>query len=379
MSHFDDDEPEYEILPTETNGPRRLMVSAIAVLAIFGVLASSTLVWVTRQINPSGPQGASVSSVIIPPGSSFSDVAQILEDENVISSARVFGWYSRFVSVPNPQAGEYVEFHENSSMSEAADVLAAGPVPAESISVTVIPGQWLSDSLTSIAEEFPAVTPEQLQFALATDQVTSDYDLPVVEPWEGQPLDPAIARWEGRLLPETYTFDADATPQEILQRFVDGFDAALDELDYDNAVARTGRTASDLITIASMVERETGDPPEEAGKISRVIHNRLEEGTPLGIDATILYGLGRRGGTDDPLTESDLAIDTPYQSRLNAGLPPTPIGAPGLAALAAAIEPTEGDWTYYVLVRADPAEHLFTNSYDEFLAAKERSREQGIS
>lgn len=100
--------------------------------------------------------------------------------------------------------------------------------------------------------------------------------------------------------------------------------------------------------------------------VARVIYNRLREGMTLGIDATVLYALGEH---KDTLTESELAIDSPYNTRLVAGLPPTPIGAPGAASLEAAAQPAEGPWLYYVLADCE-GNHAFSESYDEFLNNK---------
>ena len=109
--------------------------------------------------------------------------------------------------------------------------------------------------------------------------------------------------------------------------------------------------------------------------MARVILNRLEKKTPLGVDAAIMYGLGKTTGA---LTASDLKKDTPYNNRIHAGLPPTPIATPSKAALQAAIKPPEGPWIYYVLVSKDPPSHLFTDSFAEFNAAKTEAKAKGI-
>src|SRR5690606_12058114 len=110
-----------------------------------------------------------------------------------------------------------------------------------------------------------------------------------------------------------------------------------------------GLTAYEYIVIASMIEKEAR-LAEEHPMISRVIHNRLALGMNLGIDATVIYARGpERTG---PLTDADLAIDSPYNTRLYPGLPPTPIAAPSRSALDAALHPADGPWLYYVLADA---------------------------
>ena len=100
--------------------------------------------------------------------------------------------------------------------------------------------------------------------------------------------------------------------------------------------------------------------------IARVIYNRLQEGMPLGIDATVLYALGEH---KSELSSDDLKIDSPYNTRIVTGLPPTPIGAPGLNSLEAALAPAEGEWLYYVLADCE-GHHAFSTNYDDFLEDK---------
>ena len=124
----------------------------------------------------------------------------------------------------------------------------------------------------------------------------------------------------------------------------------------------------DVVTIASMIEREVL-VPKERPLVAAVIYNRLSQGMPLGIDATLRYDLDN---FDQPLTESELQSDSPYNTRLVTGLPPTPIANPGLDSLQAAADPAKVDYTYYVVKPDTCGEHFFTNDYDEFLAASDK-------
>ena len=362
--YYEDDD-DWVTLPPVSSSARKLVVTFVALLALFGILGATVLVWTARQINPADGQGQNVGEVVVPSGATFDDVAALLEKRGIIGSASVFGLYSRFQNVGPVKAGKYVDFKKNSSMAQAADVLNAGPVAPESIVVTIIPGMWLADALAAINKVFPAFSVETLRQTLDSGQVHSKYR-------------PATATsWEGLLPADTYRFEDDATPQSVLQTLVDAFDESLDELGYDKADTVTGRSAYELVTIASMIERETGTPADERPKIARVIFNRLEQNIALGIDATLLYGLGRKGASQ-PLTKSELETDGPYNSRTRKGLPPTPIAIPSQKSLAAAISPAEGDWLYYVLVKNDPPEHLFTASYKEFQDAKAACRSDGL-
>lgn len=354
---------EYVVLPHRTSTPRRILtVIAIVVLAI-GIVLGGTLLWASRQINPSGPPGDVVELVTIPKGAATPSIAEILVDKKIISNARIFTMYVGLKKKGGWKAGDYVDFRQHSGFDDAIAVLDAGPIPPASKVVRIVEGSHLTDALEAIAEQMGTVTVEQLQASLDSGEVRSAY-----KP-EG------INNWEGLLFPDTYQFSDTDTASVILQKMVTRMDEVLDSHGYDRAQALAGRSPYELITIGSLIERETGQPTEERGKISRVISNRLDAGETLGIDASVLYGLGRSSGE---LTRSDLDQDTPYNTRIHSGLPPTPIGLPGEASLAAAIEPTPGDWRYYVLTSNDPPSHFFTSSYQEFLNAKNDAQRRGV-
>ncbi|MGH3029931.1 MAG: endolytic transglycosylase MltG [Gaiellaceae bacterium] len=167
---------------------------------------------------------------------------------------------------------------------------------------------------------------------------------------------------EGFLFPATYEFHPDTTSRQLVAQQLEAFGRAWEQVDME--YARSKRlTAYDVVIIASMVEKEVQVPRERA-LVSAVIYNRLRAGMPLGIDATIRYGL------DIPPTQailqSQLESDNPYNTRRFAGLPPTPIGNPGLASLQAAAHPAEVDFLYFVR-KPDCKSHFFTASEREFL------------
>ncbi len=366
-------DPDEEFVPIRLQSPvaRRVLYGVITVAMALAIVAGFSLVWAMRQIDPPGEQGEQVASVEVPRGASLDTIAGILEDEDIITSASVFGWYAKIRGVGGEwKAGIYDQFRKNSSMSEASEVLAAGPVPPDDLSLQIPPGLRLVDALGRIADTFPGVTVESLTATLASGSITSKYLPPQAA------NEPNIyRRWEGLLAPDTYRFAKDASAQLILQTLADQQADVLDELGYGRAEALSGRSAYDLVIIASLIEREAGDPEEEKPKIARVINNRLDTGEILGIDATILYGLDKRAGD---ITKTDLETPGPYNSRKNPGLPPTPIALPSQASLKAAIAPAQGDWIYYVLVSRSPATHFFTASENEFINAKNKAQAEGV-
>jgi uncharacterized YceG family protein len=166
---------------------------------------------------------------------------------------------------------------------------------------------------------------------------------------------------EGFLFPATYEFLAGTTTKELVRKQLEAFDRAWSEVDLKYAKSKN-LTPYDVLIIASMIEKEAVVPSERK-LIAAVIYNRLKGRLPLGIDATIRYGLDVPG--TEPLHESELQSDNPYNTRNRAGLPPTPIANPGLASLKAAANPARTNYLYFVR-KPDHRHHYFTASEADF-------------
>ena len=171
---------------------------------------------------------------------------------------------------------------------------------------------------------------------------------------------------EGFLFPATYTFGPQATAEEVLTAMVDRFDVAAHDLRLKQRAAAVGLTPYEVVIVGSLVQAEVA--VRDFGKASRVVFNRLELGMPLGFDSTVNFALE---SDDLTLTDEQLAVDSPYNTYDNVGLPPGPINSPGEAALEAALDPPPGDWLYFIAVAPDSDETRFTNSYEEFLQFKD--------
>ena len=163
---------------------------------------------------------------------------------------------------------------------------------------------------------------------------------------------------EGFLFPARYRFTQETTAAQLVAQQIATFEERW------RLVELRGRAPYDVLTVASMIEREVVLPRERI-LVSAVIHNRLERGMPLGIDATLRYGLGIEGTR--PLTKAHLASDSPYNTRRFKGLPPTPIGNPGLAAMRAAAAPARVAYLYYLRIPGTER-HFFTADEEQFCA-----------
>jgi uncharacterized YceG family protein len=167
---------------------------------------------------------------------------------------------------------------------------------------------------------------------------------------------------EGFLFPATYDFTRLTGARRLVADQLRTFRRQWAKVDLRYARSKN-LTPYDVLIIASMVEEETAVPAERR-LVAAVIYNRLRNGMPLGIDATIRYGLGIPG--TESLTKKALATDSPYNTRLRTGLPPTPITNPGLASMQAAAHPAQVDYLYYVR-KPGSLSHFFTASESEFL------------
>jgi UPF0755 protein len=286
--------------------------------------------------------------VVIEEGMTLNGIAALLEEAGVVDNALLFRLFvQQRGSEKNLAPGEY-EMITGSEYEEVLDMLTAGP-PVITYNVTIPEGFTSIDIIERYSSELPFITSEDMERAVLIDNY--DYDF----------LD-GLESLEGFLFPKTYEIMAQYRPADIVDMMLVQYQLETGDLDYGLAREK-GLSSYDILKIASMVEREAYIP-EERALISAVIHNRLDIGMTLGIDATLSYFLQK---WDEPLTESDLAQDTPYNTRIYAGLPPTPICNPGLASIAAALEPADVDYLYFVVTDSQTHEHSFTDDYNEHL------------
>ncbi len=355
------DDDDYVELRRASSRGRRILTVVLAVLVVLVVAVGAGALWVQRQIDPPGPAG-DPREIVIPEGSTSDDIGRLLADEGVITSDLVWEWYLRINGGGPFQAGRY-ELGDNMAIGDVVDVLTAGPAPIEERSFTVPEGLTVSEILDRLADPDDGLGLDRatLQQLLDSGQIR----------WAGQP--PGQTSSEGILFPETYRIAAGADEQAVLQLLVGQLDRVMTELDVASAQERFNLTPYEVLVVASLIEEETKVDAERP-MVARVIYNRLREGIPLGIDATSRYEAELAGRDREDI---DFESDSPYNTRRVAGLPPTPIAAPGRASIAAALAPADGPWIYYVLEDAD-GNHFFTDSNSEFLAAKDRCREAGL-
>jgi len=358
---YEDDDDGYVEVRPKRSGRRRWPIVLLVLFLVFAILAVTAVVMVQRQIDPPGPPGEP-AALVIPEGSTSDDIGALLASEGVISSAMAWDWYLRIKGGGPFQAGTY-ELATNSAIPDVIDVLDAGPAPIEERAFTVPEALTLPEILDRLADPEKGLGFDRavLQQLMDSGQIR----------WSGQPADQPSN--EGILFPETYRIDAGADEQAVLLKMVAQLEAVMTELNVASAQERFNLTPYEVLVVASLIEEETKVDAERS-QVARVIYNRLSQGIPLGIDATSRYEAELAGRDRGDI---DFESDSPYNTRKNAGLPPTPIAAPGRASIEAALNPADGPWIYYVLEDSE-GNHFFTESSSEFIEAKQRCHDAGL-
>jgi len=362
----------FEPVPEEPFWARILKIGlAAAMVVLTAVLVIGGASYLGRQVGAAlGPEddtGAPIDvepgqpvEIVIASGSSGQDIGAMLAVQGVVLSALEFEVAVRNVDAAQRlQAGTYA-LTTLMDPAEVVAILVAGPTPAV-YRVTVIEGLRVEEMLVALAEITPHEYSEFEDALLGGDVVSSLREMPEQI---------TLSDWEGLLFPDTYEFAKSAPPESILQRMASKMEQRVNSIDWSDWRA-LGYTEYEGIVLASLIEAEVRVDDERV-VVSSVIHNRLAEGMKLDIDATVYYALGTRD-----VTRFDRTVDSPYNTYVVVGLPPTPIASPSRASLAAAASPEATEYFFYVLADRD-GNHVFAKTFDEHLDNVNRAREDGV-
>ena len=326
---------------------------AIALLLVVGSAAVAGVRYYDWCQGASGPK--TPLTFRVPHGASGGDVVDVLHERGVLRCGLVSEWLLRKSGEADAiRAGTY---HLTTNMTPDA-VFAALTRPPPSVPTVrlTIPEGYRLTQIAARVQDVLGIPAARFMRALRA----TDWSLPPYLPKDASSV-------EGFLFPNTYEFAKHGTTaDDVIRRLLDDFGTEARSLPWVNAMT-LGVSDYDVVIIASMIEKEAR-LEKDRPLISAVIYNRLKAGMNLGIDATLLYVLPPR---PDGLLESDLNVQSPYNTRLYPGLPPTPIASPGLPSLQAALNPAHVDYLYYVLCGAD-GHHVFSDTYAKFLADKAR-------
>ncbi len=308
---------------------------------------------VTEPVAPDDPTEV---TFVVKPGQSLIGISQSLEELGLVADGEVFRRFVQYSGFDEDiQAGAYL-LRRNMTMEEIMLQLQRGLLPT--VTVT-IPEGWRAEQIARELEEKGVTSAEAF---LELVQAGS-------EEWPFLADRPAgSARGlEGFLFPDTYQFPRNTEPETVIEIMLRNFDWRFSGELRDMAEER-GLTVFEVVTLASIVEREAA-VAEERPTIASVFWNRLEASMPLQADPTVQYALGCHPETGEcwqQLTREQLnAVQSPYNTYLNPGLPPGPICNPGLASIRAVLEPAETN--YYYFVALEDGKHVFSETYEEHL------------
>ena len=301
------------------------------------------------------PIGNNAVQLQVPPGSTAQEIGENLKAIGLIRSTTAWNLWTRWQTLRDRsgsfQAGTY-EISPTEPLEAIASKIWTGSITERSFT---IPEGWSIREMAAYFEDQGFFSAEE--FVAATQQIpTEQY------PW----LSPDLPHLEGFLYPDTYKVAEDTSPTAIVYQMLDRFEEVALPI-YENGQARTNYTFLEWVTLASIVEKETV-VDEERPEIAGVFARRLQEGIPLGADPTVEYALGIRQTEDQPLTYAQVSVPSPYNTYINAGLPPTPIASPGVSSLDVSIEPPDTEYLYFV-ARYDGT-HVFSRTLAEHEAAQ---------
>ena len=329
----------------------------VALLAL-GVL---TLWFLVSLVQPFHGDGDGRVSVVIPRGASVSQAGDVLADRGVVSSAFFFKLRAKLDGPDDIKSGTY-RLPKDMTYAAAFDALAKGPPKPKTTDITITEGRTIRE-----ANRLLRKTSLKGSYAGAARRSK------VLRPQQyGAPR--RIRTLEGFLFPATYQVRVGAPVADLVTKQLQNFRKQFATVNLAYAKSKK-LTAYDVLIIASMIEREAA-VAKDRRKIASVIYNRLHEGMTLGIDATLRYKLDN---WTRPLRVSELETAGPYNTRSHQGLPPTPIGNPGLASIRAAANPARTRFLYFVVKPCGNGEHAFQKTDAEFQRAAQRYEQARIA
>jgi UPF0755 protein len=359
--------------------PLKWVVYTLMVLILAAILIAGAVGWwYLGRINPEGAVG-DVQNFTVAETDDLDSMSQRLEDEGLVSDAGVFRWYVERNGGIEIIPGFY-QLRPDDHMGNVLGRLRTPP--GETYTRVTFPEGFTIERMGRRLDS----TVERMN---EDDFIAAANDPGVRTAWRP----PGIATLEGMLFPDTYQVSNAESEEQVVERMISLMERVGNQEDIEVRASNFGRTPYEMLIIASIIEREA-KVPEDRAKISRVIHNRLFVDMPLQVDASVLYGRDL-AGIDPDTPFSDLRqIDTPYNTYIHTGLPPTPMANPGRASIRAALnpapnpppgdpicvdlpEPSECFYFFYVLADEEGA-HVFAATFDQHDANVARARAAGL-
>lgn len=330
--------------------------NVILILILFAIFIGAGLGYL--QIYSSAPRGKDVT-IYIKPGSSTSDISNLLASEGIVKSSFIFKFLANYTNVSSKlQAGEHT-LNTSMSMFDVMKILQECGI--DKSATFTIPEGYDARQIGNVLEEKNIVTKKEF-LEIVEKGLPGDIEFKYAKILKNHSL-------EGFLFPDTYEYSKSTTVKQIIRMMLARFQELVPE-DFEKLARKRGLSPYELIILASMVEREAR-LEKERPVIAAVYYNRLKRDMLMECDATIQYLFDK---PKEFLLYSDLEIKSPYNTYLNKGLPPGPIANPGISSIKAALYPAKADYLYYVAT--GDGGHKFNTSYEEHLKAVEEYRQK---
>lgn len=366
----------------KTNSLAGKIALCLITAIIIALLATGFFVYryVDSSIKPLDSSSTEYITVDIPEGSGNKYIGQILEKAGVIKSATVFNYYTKFKNYSNFQSG-YYNLQASMDLDEICKLLKEGGTPQPEKpslgKILVTEGytiKQISEAVTKNSAKKNASTPYSSEdFLKVVQDETFISKMAAKYPKLLSSLpsaDQVTYRLEGYLFPATYSYYKETSMEDIVEEMISTMDSYMSQ--YYDTIAASGKSVNDVLTLASLVEKE-GSTDDDRRNIASVFYNRMNNNMPLQSNIAILYAMGKLGEETSLAADAsiDTSIDSPYNVYTNTGLMPGPVDSPSLAAIEATVNPASTDY-YYFVADVKTGKVYYSENFDDHQANVEK-------
>ncbi|WP_423214959.1 endolytic transglycosylase MltG [Streptococcus equinus] len=366
----------------KTNSLAGKIALCLITAIIIALLATGFFVYryVDSSIKPLDSSSTEYITVDIPEGSGNKYIGQILEKAGVIKSATVFNYYTKFKNYSNFQSG-YYNLQASMDLDEICKLLKEGGTPQPEKpslgKILVTEGytiKQISEAVTKNSAKKNASTPyssEDFLKVVQDEDFISKMAAKYPKLLSSLPsADQVTYRLEGYLFPATYSYYKETSMEDIVEEMISTMDSYMSQ--YYDTIAASGKSVNDVLTLASLVEKE-GSTDDDRRNIASVFYNRMNNNMPLQSNIAILYAMGKLGEETSLAADAsiDTSIDSPYNVYTNTGLMPGPVDSPSLAAIEATVNPASTDY-YYFVADVKTGKVYYSENFDDHQANVEK-------
>lgn len=366
----------------KTNSLAGKIALCLITAIIIALLATGFFVYryVDSSIKPLDSSSTEYITVDIPEGSGNKYIGQILEKAGVIKSATVFNYYTKFKNYSNFQSG-YYNLQASMDLDAICKLLKEGGTPQPEKpslgKILVTEGytiKQISEAVTKNSAKKNASTPyssEDFLKVVQDEAFISKMAAKYPKLLSSLPsADQVTYRLEGYLFPATYSYYKETSMEDIVEEMISTMDSYMSQ--YYDTIAASGKSVNDVLTLASLVEKE-GSTDDDRRNIASVFYNRMNNNMPLQSNIAILYAMGKLGEETSLAADAsiDTSIDSPYNVYTNTGLMPGPVDSPSLAAIEATVNPASTDY-YYFVADVKTGKVYYSENFDDHQANVEK-------